>query len=114
VEGHAPEAGNRVEVGAVVTIHPGFGLIGMLVTTRKQTEPIVVPPVVGESLEAAAHMLDDAGLFWYAAEVGPLERTDAPTLYANYKVTRSEIEPGSPYDQVTRGVRPLRLWVKRR
>ena len=113
VDGHAPEAGNKLDVGSLVTIHPGFALTGSLAVRKDQIDPIVVPPVLGESLENAARMLEDAGLFWDAIEIGPLERTDAPTLYSNYEVTRSSVEPGRGYDQVNRGVRLLRLWVKK-
>jgi hypothetical protein len=46
------------------------------------------------------------------ADVGPLETTDADTLYSNFKVVRTEVEPGREYDQVKRGVRPLPLWLQ--
>ena len=112
VEGQAPEAGNDVDVGSVVTIHPGYGPIGLLAVRREQMKPIVVPPVVGEGLDVAARMLDDAGLIWDAPDVGPLEPTDAPTLNSNFEVARTATEPGSRYDQATRGIRPLRVWVR--
>lgn len=113
VEGQAPEAGNDVGRGSVVTLHPGFGAIGMLAMSKAQGRPIVVPPVVGEDLGLAVRMLDDAGLFWDAPDVGPLEPTNADTLYANFEVARAEVEPGRKYDQAARGVRPLPLWLER-
>lgn len=113
VDGHAPEAGNNVDRGSVVTLHPGFGAIGMLAMSKGQGRPMVVPPVVGEELGLAVRMLDDAGLFWDAPDVGPLEPTGADTLYANFVVEWSEVEPGREYDQATRGVRPLPLRLQR-
>jgi hypothetical protein len=114
VDGHAPEAGNDVDVGSVVTLHPGLALLGLLVVS--ETNPVVLPDLLGVRLDIAARQLDSLGLAWTARRMPPLPASDAPTLLEHYRVTKMDPGPGEEHDQFTRHrnsstTRPLTLWA---
>ena len=114
VDGHAPEAGNEVDVGSVVTLHPGLALHGLLVVS--ETDPVVLPDLIGMRLDIATRRLESLGLAWAARGMSPLPASDAPTLLEHYRVTKMEPGPGETHDQFHRRrnsthTKPMTLWA---
>jgi hypothetical protein len=116
VGGHAPEAGNDVEAGSVVTLHPGVSPLGLLLVS--EPDPVVLPDLIGVRLDIAVRRLDSLGLAWTTRgrSLPPPPASDAPTLLEHYRVTKMEPGPGEEHDQYTqRGntttTKPLTLWA---
>jgi hypothetical protein len=100
VEGHAPEAGSKVDAGSVVKLHPGFGLHGLPVVS--EAEPVALPDLIGMRLDIAVSKLESLGLLWTTRRLPPLPASDARTLLENYSVTKMEPDAGETHDQFTR------------
>jgi hypothetical protein len=116
VGGQAPEAGNDVDVGSVVTLHPTPHPMASIFMVD-QPDPVLLPDLIGVRLDLAARRLDKLGLLWWTRSLPPLPASDAPTLLEQYVVTRMAAPPGSSYDQYSRRgnastFRPLGLWAK--
>jgi beta-lactam-binding protein with PASTA domain len=115
VGGQAPEAGNEVDVGSVVTLHPTPYPMASIFRVD-QPDPVVLPDLIGIRLDLAARRLDELGLLWSIESMPPLPASNAPTLLGQYEVTRMAAAPGSSYDQYSRRgnastFRPLGLWA---
>lgn len=116
VDGHAPEAGNDVDVGSVVTLHATLFPIGSIFMVE-EPDPVVLPDLIGVRLDIATRRLDQLHLLWETRSMPPLPAGEAATLLEHYEVTRMAAPPGSSYDQYSRRgsastFRPLGLWTK--
>lgn len=116
VSGQVPEAGNEVEPGSTVTLHPGFGPMGSIFVV-KEPDPVVLPDLIGMRLDLAIRRLERLGLEWSVRPMPALPQTDARTLLEEYEVMRMAAPAGSSYDQFSRRgntttFRPLGLWAK--
>lgn len=114
--GHAPEAGNEVDVDSVVTLHPGYGPIGSIFLV-KEPDPVILPTLVGMRLDAAVERLDSLGLLWATRTMPALPASDEPTLLEHYIVTATRPGPGQYHDQFhrrgnTSTFRPLTIWAE--
>lgn len=116
VDGHAPEAGNEVDVGSVVTLHPGSGPIGSIFAV-KEPDAVRLPDLGGLRLDVAVKRLDSLGLLWATRPMPALPASDEPTLLEHYVVTATRPGPGEVHDQYHRRgnastVTPLTIWAE--
>lgn len=116
IRAQTPEAGTSVDIGSVVTLHPGFRPAGSIFQVD-EADPVVLPDLIGVRLDIAIRRLENLGLLWWTRSMPALPASDGPTLLAQYEVTRMAAPPGSSYDQYSRRgnastFKPLGLWVK--
>jgi beta-lactam-binding protein with PASTA domain len=116
VAGHAPEAGEEVQVGSVVTLHPGFRPMGSIFLVE-EPDAVRLPNLVGKRLDVAVDRLESLGLLWGTESLSALPVSDEATLLEHYVVTGTKPAPGRLHDQYHRRgnastFRPLRLSAK--
>jgi hypothetical protein len=97
-------------------LNPGFGPIGSIFQVD-EPDPVVLPDLIGVRLDIAIRRLESIGLLWWTRPMPSLPPSDAPSLLAQYEVTRMAARPGSSYDQYSRRgnastFKPLGLWAK--
>ena len=85
IGGHAPEAGNDVDVGSVVTLHPTPFPMGSIFAVD-QPDPVVLPDLIGLRVDVTTRKLDKLRLLWSIESMPPLPASDVPTLLTSTAV----------------------------
>jgi beta-lactam-binding protein with PASTA domain len=92
-----PASGERVAAGTVVTLSSLAGPQGLLVAFRR--DEVAVPDLVDLSVDEAVVRLERACLLW-GVRFAPLPPSDAPSLFAAYRVRTQKPEAGQRQRQL--------------
>jgi hypothetical protein len=121
-QNQSPRRGTQAPVGSIVTIGPGFCPIGSPAAARPMPTASV-PSFEGEPASSVVSWASRSGMFWSVRGIPPLEASDAPHLFDNYRVVRQHPSPGATlrpgvFVNVSgaRGFRPtpITVWVEAR
>lgn len=108
----SPGVGAHVDAGSVVTITPSaLGPIGSPAVLKSHPH-YRVPSFIGGSAATAIAWANDHHMFWSIPALPVLPASNAPTLFAAYRVTAQTPKPGETIVQgimVGKGFRPTPL-----
>jgi len=92
--GSDPPAGTRVPAGSTVRlVGRGAPIVSNPVIMPGPLPSAIVPQIAGRRASVALTWVERHKLE-FAAHLGPLQAGDAPTLFANYRITRQDPRPG--------------------
>ncbi len=107
----SPRAGTRVTRGSTVRITPSGGPMGSP-TVLKSNPRYRVPNFTGRTADAAIAWAEAHSMFWAIPKLPALRASNAPHLFAAYRVVAQQPKPGGAIVQgvmVGRGFKPTPL-----